>query len=89
MKIGRSAASIHNVYQVEYSMDYDDSVWYDLSSLDGDPFHDVARFIEVDPSPKWCKRMYCGPGHGPQDCDWPHKPETRCAPAADVKFYLC
>ncbi|KAF2281471.1 uncharacterized protein EI97DRAFT_454662 [Westerdykella ornata] len=72
------------VYQLEYNVDVNGIVWYNLSSDDGSPFTSEARFLTVG---EGCMYMYCRPGDEPAVCDWPH--HLGSCSARDVRFYLC
>ncbi|KAF2745779.1 hypothetical protein M011DRAFT_478568 [Sporormia fimetaria CBS 119925] len=78
--------SARDVYQVEYIMDPNGRVWYNLSAVDGNPFGDKKRYFEIR-GRKTCEWMYCAPGQDSKHCDWPYK-EGDCE-AGDVMFYLC
>jgi hypothetical protein len=72
-------------YQVEYNIDNGGLLWYNLSHEDGNPFGDVARYLEVDKS--HCQYMYCAPNSDPRNCDWSDRLGS-CVPCV-LGFYLC
>lgn len=57
-----------SVYQVEYSMSKEGDVWYNFSSLDGEPFVNERRFLKVE---DWCTWMFRNKGQRYNRCDWP------------------
>ncbi|KAF1996213.1 hypothetical protein P154DRAFT_609305 [Amniculicola lignicola CBS 123094] len=77
--------AIRREYQVEYSMELNGDVWYNLSHEDGNPFTFAARFLTVDERCMW---LYCAAENDGYECDWPRF-TARCHLQRDVRFYLC
>lgn len=78
------------IYQLEYSV-LDGIIWYNLSPVDGSPFIDVARKVQVG-GEGMCPVLQCGPGQTTQ-CDW-HKDgnlelNVKTCVAMDINLWLC
>jgi hypothetical protein len=59
---------------------------YNLSSLNGNPFTDVARQIG-GPYGSTCPYLRCQPGNDGRQCDWPLI--KNCPTVGDIIGYLC
>jgi len=83
-----------NTYQVEYSQAANKNgnmaVWYDISGLNGDPFLDEKRYMQVNWDANVCPNLYSGPGSS--GADWSSgntNTQKECEDVGDVYFYLC
>ncbi|KAK1052499.1 hypothetical protein LTR12_015696 [Friedmanniomyces endolithicus] len=83
-----------NTYQVEYSQaankDGRMAIWYDISGLNGDPFLDEERYVQVNWDASVCPNLYSGPG--PTGADWSSgntNTQKESENVGDVYFYLC
>ncbi|KAK0333963.1 hypothetical protein LTR91_021868 [Friedmanniomyces endolithicus] len=83
-----------NTYQVEYSQaankDGRMAIWYDISRLNGDPFLNEKRYMQVDWDASVCPNLYSGPGS--TGADWSAgdtNTQKECEEVGDVYFYLC
>ncbi|KAI0200940.1 hypothetical protein F4808DRAFT_460447 [Astrocystis sublimbata] len=75
-------SSLHEPYQLEVTQDKDMRTWFDLSNLNGSPFHRWNRHAEM-PGTKCV--LDCKPGQ--TDCEWPY--QLDCYTSQDVILTLC
>ncbi|KAF2745969.1 hypothetical protein M011DRAFT_128583 [Sporormia fimetaria CBS 119925] len=86
IKLSRTLDFEGEIYQIEYSVDKG-IVWYNLSAIDGDPFWEVQRALEVQGSQ--CERLVCEAGENEVGCAWPLMADCRARMGNDVRFVLC
>lgn len=84
-----------DVFQFEYSFDADYKLWWDLSSLDGDPFLDSGRVVYTsggDSGTAHCPtRLVCLPGS--ERCAYyefnEEGPDWYCSAQTNITLTLC
>ncbi|KAF2830202.1 hypothetical protein CC86DRAFT_285737 [Ophiobolus disseminans] len=73
------------VYQFEFNWARENNkMWYNLSSIDGNPFTDVSREIS---GPLSCPKLHCFPGNNGSACDYPV--QTDCLTVGNMFGWLC
>jgi hypothetical protein len=78
--------------QIEYVVDNGGHIFYDLNHQNGNPFTDVARFLEVKGTGTKCVPLYCAAADNGSGCDYRDEPDQYINSyngAKDVKSYLC
>ncbi|KAK5717688.1 hypothetical protein LTR15_008527 [Elasticomyces elasticus] len=88
------SATTNVVYQIEYAQKANGNgnmaIWYDLSGLDGNPFGNEKRYMQVNWDGNACENLYNAPGS--TGMDWlesnPHT-QKECENVGDVYFWLC
>lgn len=96
VKLGKNAViDPDNVYEIEYSEAANGNgnmaINYDLSSIKGNPFWDVARFMQIG-NGNGCATIYNAPGSNAVDwtkLDGAASNQHECENVGDVYFYLC
>ncbi|KAI4695072.1 uncharacterized protein J4E84_001696 [Alternaria hordeiaustralica] len=87
VKVARKPADWQTCYQYEFNWAKENrKIWYNLSSLNGNPFTDVARQLG-GPYGSTCQYFRCQPGNDGSQCDYPLI--GNCATVGDLVGYLC